>query len=201
MAENRQDATGITSDGGQTPQSIEDLSRAELVALMADMAKRWLAHDGLWFQAVERAYGLDEAMRLDAEAWRDLTVNEAQRIMRFLHMEPGGGLGALERALRFRLYALVNEQRSERPDSNTLVFQMTTCRVQEARRRKGLPDFPCKAVGIVEYSGFASTIDPRIKTEVIACPPDDTPRDYYCAWRFSIDGEGGKGPTTGEGQP
>lgn len=199
LAEDRQAATGRAADGGQVPQSIDDLSREELLALMADMAKRWLAHDGLWFQAVERAHGLDEAMRLDAEAWRDLTVNEAQRIMRFLHMEPGGGLSALERALRFRLYALVNEQRSERPDENTLVFRMTTCRVQEARRRKGLPDFPCKAVGIVEYSGFASTIDPRIKTEVIACPPDDTPRDYYCAWRFTVGGEAGQNPTAGEG--
>jgi hypothetical protein len=34
-------------------------------------------------------------------------------------------------------------------------------------------------------SGFAETIDPRIETEVIACPPD-TPRDYACAWRFTL---------------
>ena len=188
VEDNRPDAAGGHETGG--PQDIDELSREELLALMADMAKRWLAHDGLWFQAVERAHGMDEAMRLDAEAWRDMTVNEAQRIMRFLHMGPGGGLDALERALRFRLYALVNEQESERIDDHTLVFRMTTCRVQEARRRKGLPDFPCKAVGIVEYSGFARTIDPRIKTSVIACPPDETPRDYYCAWQFTIEDEG-----------
>ncbi|MDA8344142.1 MAG: DUF6125 family protein [Thermaerobacter sp.] len=167
-------------------QRIEDLSRDELLSLLHDLGRRWLAHDGLWFQAVERSHGMEEAIALDTEAWRDFTVNEGRRIMRFLGMEEGGGLDALDRALRFRLYATVNEQESERPDERTLVFRMRNCKVQEARRRKGMPDFPCKSVGCVEYSGFARTIDPRIETDVILCPPDEEPRDYYCAWRFTM---------------
>ncbi len=172
------------------PWDIAGLSQEQLQELIADMAKRWLAHDGLWFQAVERAHGLAEAIRLDAEAWYGMTRNEAQRILRLLGAAQGGGLDLLERALRLRLYALLNEQEMEREGDDTLVFRMRTCRVQEARRRKGLPDFPCKPVGLVEYSGFAQTIDPRITTEVIACPPDDQPRDYACAWRFTLAKEG-----------
>ncbi|MBC7342070.1 MAG: hypothetical protein H5U02_06430, partial [Clostridia bacterium] len=42
--------------------------------LLADAAKLWLAHDGLWFQAVERTFGLEAAIRLDEEAWKDFTV-------------------------------------------------------------------------------------------------------------------------------
>lgn len=167
-------------------QDMKTLTWDQLQDLLSDMAKRWLAHDGLWFQAVERAHGMEEAIRLDAEAWHGMTRNEAQRILRFLGAESGGGLDLLERALRFRLYALLNEQEVEREGDATLIFRMRTCRVQEARRRKGLPDFPCKPVGVVEYSGFAETVDPRIKTEVIACPPDDEPRDYACAWRFTL---------------
>ena len=64
---------------------------------------------------------------------------------------------------------------------------MITCRVQEARKKKNLPDFPCKTVGIVEYTYFAKTIDPRIKTICIACPPDSHPSDYWCAWEFKIE--------------
>ena len=170
----------------ELPEDIASLTPPQLHELLADMAKRWLAHDGLWFQAVERAHGMDEAIRLDAEAWEGLTRNEAQRILRFLGAETGGGLDLLERALRFRLYALLNEQEAERDGEDTLIFRMRTCRVQEARRRKGLPDFPCKSVGVVEYGGFASAIDPRIQTEVIACPPDPGLRDYACAWRFTL---------------
>jgi hypothetical protein len=63
---------------------------------------------------------------------------------------------------------------------------MDRCRVQYARTQKGLPDFPCKSVGIVEYSEFAKTIDPRIKTTCIACPPDSHPKEFYCSWKFEI---------------
>ena len=64
---------------------------------------------------------------------------------------------------------------------------MIECRVQSARKRKGLPDFPCKPVGTVEYSQFARTIDPRIKTRCLQCPPDSTEgRGCVCAWEFTI---------------
>ena len=66
---------------------------------------------------------------------------------------------------------------------------MVDCRVQSARKRKGLDDFPCKSVGIEEYSGFARTIDERIKTTCISCPPDDHPDDFFCAWEFVVGDE------------
>jgi hypothetical protein len=66
---------------------------------------------------------------------------------------------------------------------------MNDCRVQAARRRKGLPDFPCKPVGLVEYGNFASSIDPRFLTECIACPPDPHPDQYWCAWKFTLTDE------------
>ena len=40
---------------------LKELSREQLEYLLTDFAKRWLAHDGLWFQQVEREHGLDEA--------------------------------------------------------------------------------------------------------------------------------------------
>jgi len=43
---------------------------------------------------------------------------------------------------------------------------MDVCRVQETRRRKGLPDFPCKTVGTVEFTTFAATVDRRIDLRV-----------------------------------
>lgn len=166
--------------------SYDHLSREQLENLVADFAKRWLAHDGLWFQQVEKYYGMEEAIKLDAGAWENFTVIEAKRIMGFLNIEPGGGLPALKRALALRLYAYVNKQEMEQPDENTLRFRMVYCRVQSARKRKQMDEFPCKAVGLVEYSGFAHTIDPRIKTRCLHCPPDSHPEDSFCAWEFTI---------------
>ena len=159
---------------------------AKCRAYMEDIAKRWLAHDGLWFQAVERAYGLDEAVRLDTEAWEKFTVLEAQKIMKLADIKPGGGLPALKEALQWRLYAFINQQEIIEKDENTLIFKMINCRVQSARERKGMDLHPCKPVGLVEYAGFASAIDPRIKTKCLGCPPDIKTDDFYCGWEFSI---------------
>jgi hypothetical protein len=155
--------------------------------LIEDFAKLWLAHDGLWFQAVEGKFGLDTAIELDGVAWSRFSPIEAKRIMARLGREPGGGLDLLEEALGQRLYAVLNKQRVVDRTEKKLLFEMNSCRVQDARRRKNLPSFPCKEVGIIEYSTFAATIDPRIKTRCLRCPPDDYNGEYWCRWEFTID--------------
>lgn len=165
------------------------LPKETLVDLLEDAAKNWLAHDGLWFQAVERMHGMAEAIEADRQAWEQFTVIEAQRIMQRLGLAPGGGIPALKQALRYRLYAHLNTQEIIDKDERTILFRMNNCRVQAARQRKGLPDFPCKSVGIVEYALFAHTIDPRFRTYVIACPPDPHPPEFFCAWEFTLGDE------------
>jgi hypothetical protein len=167
-------------------QILRQHSKEELIDLLEIAAKNWLAHDGLWFLAAEEAFDMETAIELDRKAWERFTVIEARRIMRFLGINPGGGIPALKEALQYRLYARLNEQEIVDVDESTFVFRMNACRVQAARQRKGLPDFPCKPVGLVEYGNFATTVDPRFRTRCIACPPDPHPADYFCAWEFTL---------------
>ena len=101
-------------------------------------------------------------------------------------MAPGGGIPALLECLRHRLYARLNTQELTERSDRRAVFVMRDCRVQSARRRKGLPDFPCKSVGLVEYAEFARAVDPRIETRCISCPPDPHGDDMWCAWEFTL---------------
>lgn len=165
---------------------LQSLSKEELIAIIVDDAKNWLAHDGLWFQAVDQKYGMETAIEIDRMAWEKFTVVEAKRIMARLGIEPGGGIPALVECFKHRLYARLNLQESIEITQSRAVFRMVDCRVQSTRKRKGLPDFPCKTVGIVEYAGFARTIDPRIETRCIACPPDEHPDSFWCAWEFTL---------------
>jgi len=165
----------------------KDLPKEELLEFIPDLAKNWLAHDGLWFLCVEEKYGIEAAIELDKKAWEKFTVIEAERIMKRLKITPNGGITALIQALKFRLYAFINKQEIIEISEKRCVLRMNNCRVQEARKRKGLPDFPCKPVGIVEYSYFARTIDPRIRTNCLCCPPDNHPEEYYCAWEFILE--------------
>ncbi|GFO54913.1 hypothetical protein GMSM_19200 [Geomonas sp. Red276] len=178
------EANAVIGDEGL--RLLNDLSKEELIRIIVDDAKNWLAHDGLWFQAIERIHGMEVAIDADREAWRHFTVIEAKRIMERLGMKPGGGIPALVECLKHRLYARLNLQDVIEQSEFRVVFRMLDCRVQSARKRKGLNDFPCKSVGIVEYSEFARTVDPRIKTTCIACPPDAHPETYWCAWEFVI---------------
>lgn len=166
---------------------LEKLDKQQLIGMLDDFAKNWLAHDGLWFQAVETKFGMEAAMDCDREAWRRFTVIEAKRIMKRHGIPEGSGLEGLKTALGFRLYSRLNIQSITDETPSSFVFRMNRCRVQYARELKGLADFPCKSVGIVEYTEFAHTIDPRIRTTCVACPPDNHPDEYFCAWKFEIE--------------
>lgn len=171
----------------QPGNAFEAMGREDLLRTVEMFAKNWLAHDGCWFLAAEERFDMQTAIELDAGSWKRFAAVEARRIMTTFSIPADGGLEALERALSLRLYAVINSQRTEwSDDRKRLHFFMDVCRVQEARRRKGLPDFPCKSVGIVEFETFASTIDPRIRTNCLHCPPDAAP-GQYCGWEFTIE--------------
>ncbi len=172
--------------GDEGVSLLNNLNKEELIKIIVDDAKNWLAHDGVWFQAIEKRYGMDVAVEIDTDAWRLFTVIEAKRIMERLGLKPGGSIPALVECLKHRFYARLNLQECIEVTETRAVFRMLDCRVQSARKRKGLPDNPCKSVGIVEYSEFAKTIDPRIQTRCIACPPDQHPEEFWCAWEFTL---------------
>ena len=147
-------------------EDLEKLTKEELINYIEDLSKNWLVIDGTWFQVAEREYGLERAIELDVEQWKRFTVIEAKRIMKGFNIPKNGGIPALIKALKFRVYANIN--------------------VLFARKSRGLPDFPCKPVGVIEYGDFAKTIDPRIETKCICCPPESHPESYYCAWEFTL---------------
>lgn len=166
--------------------AFQKMSREELLRALTMFAKNWLAHDGCWFLAAEERFNMETAIELDARSWKRFAAAEASRIMATFNIPPNGGLEALEKALGLRLYAVINAQRTEwSNDRRSLRSFMDVCRVQETRHRKGLPDFPCKVVGTIEFETFAATVDPRIRTACLHCPPDAT-AGQYCGWEFTL---------------
>jgi hypothetical protein len=168
------------------PSALTKLDETALLKLIDAVAKNWLVNDGVWFQAVEFSSNMTEAKRCNDSCWAHFSPFEAWSIKRLLGLGESPGLQGLAKALNFRLYARLNTQSTIFEDDHTLIFRMNVCRVQAARQRKGLEDYPCKSGGLVEYAYFARSIDARIATECIGCPPDPHPPEWFCAWRFSI---------------
>jgi len=171
------------------PKPLLNLPTETLEALLDSSAFNWLANDGVWFQAVEFNHGMNDAKRCNDSCWAQFSPFEAGSIRRFLGADLAPGLEGLKQALNFRVYGRINRQSFEDDGPQAFIFRMDECRVQVARKRKGLDDYPCKSAGLVEYAYFARAFDARIKTECIGCPPDAHPDDWYCAWRFSLETE------------
>jgi len=162
------------------------MDKKELLALIDATSVNWLANDGVWFQAVEGPFGMADAKHCNDTCWSHFSPYEALRIKMLLGMPDSPGLDGLKSALGFRMYTRINKQSIHDVDANSFIFRMDECRVQSTRKRRGLPDYPCKSAGMVEYPTFASTVDRRITTECIGCPPDAHPEEWYCAWKFTL---------------
>lgn len=169
-------------------EAWKDMTREQLYTLIENCSKNWLAMDGVWFQSVESQYGMEEALKHDAAAWKRFTKIEARRAKEFLDLPDQAGLEGLKKALNLRMYANMNQDSCE-ISGNTLNYKIYDCRVQHARTSKGMGMHPCKSIGIIEYSGFAEEIDPRIKCECVSCYPDMTDPGCNCSWRFILEEE------------
>ncbi|MDD3312002.1 DUF6125 family protein [Pseudodesulfovibrio sp.] len=163
---------------GAAPEALEGAAQAVRTA--------WLAADGVWFQAVEEAAGMDAAKRVNDTCWARFAPLEAARIKAVLGLPDDGGIPALKAVLAARMYGRLNKWEFAEETAASLVFRMTDCRVQTARRRKGLADYPCKSGGATEYAGLARTVDPRLACQCVGCPPDAHPEEWVCAWRFTL---------------
>lgn len=167
-------------------QGLENFTREQLIELLEITAKDLMALDGTWFQSLEREQGMDTAMEHDRNAWKRFVPSEARRLKALLGLADGCGLEGLAKALPYRCTSLANECEMVWEEGGALVFRITNCRVQNARKRKGMEFHPCKSVGILEYGEFARALDERICCECVSCFPDVTDETCNCAWRFWV---------------
>ncbi|HAJ26444.1 MAG TPA: hypothetical protein DCG53_04235, partial [Syntrophus sp. (in: bacteria)] len=49
-------------------RELQNLSKEEILGLLEDASLNWLAHDGLWFQAVEEYFGIEQASLCNQKA-------------------------------------------------------------------------------------------------------------------------------------
>ncbi len=176
---------GLESEQG-IQSAMQAVGKEKLEALVETLSLTWLAADGFWFQALEAPYGMRLAKEANDACWSLFSPYEAIRIKQAFGLPDRPGLEGLKLALGHRLYARINRASIEEVSKDTVIYRVHECRVQDARKRRGLSGYPCQSAGIVEYTTFAATIDQGIETACMGCPPDPHPEDFWCAWQFRI---------------
>ena len=164
--------------------TLENMSKEELLNVIKMFSKNWLTVDGLWFTLVEDKYGMEEALDLDLKMWQRYSSIEAKRIKEIIGTEEGWIKGILK-AIQYGVTnpAMPFEYSMDGP--NQVYIWYTCCVPQEGRIRSGRGEFPCKPMAMTAYSSFAKMVDPGIKVENVFCPPDSHPPDMWCKWKFT----------------
>ena len=92
------------------PKALLAMPKEELLRLLGDLGRNWIAGDGIWFQTVETRDGIWDAKRSNDSCWARFSPFEAWSIRRFLDLPEAPGFCGLKTALGFRLYARINVQ-------------------------------------------------------------------------------------------
>lgn len=74
------------------PAVLYRMDEKQLEELLDGICLNWLANDGVWFQAIEKKFGMFDAKRCNDTCWTRFSPYEAYRIKTLLGLPEQGGL-------------------------------------------------------------------------------------------------------------
>jgi hypothetical protein len=141
--------------------------------------------DGLYFLGIEKKFGTEAATEIDAGVWEVMAGTEAKSLQKMFHAGENPDVSTIMGLLLRSSWALDQPFKTVELGSNRAVLVIHRCRTQETRLSKGLCEFPCKNVRFGYLKNFAKTLNPKVKVNCLACPPDKHPKDSWCKWEFT----------------
>jgi len=142
--------------------------------------------DGLYFLAIEKRFGTEAAMEIDASVWEAMAGIEAKSLQKMFKVGENPNVANVMGLLQKSSWALDQPFKNVEVNNDRATLNIDRCRTQEARLNKGLSEFPCKKVRYEYLKNFAKTLNPRVEVNCIVCPPDKHLKDEWCTWEFTI---------------
>lgn len=169
----------------------QKLTKDQLIELVQMYGRLALTLDGLWFLGVEGRQGIEKAIEVDEEVWRQFGKTEAKRLKTFLRIDL---VSQPEEICRIYLLTATFGNLGARAEirGSKCYLSAADCHAQKTRVRKGTGEFPCKSVGVAYFDGFVKELNPGTKYRCVFCPPDKHPDGPWCQWEVWIE------PQTGE---
>jgi hypothetical protein len=163
---------------------LDTMEAAELRSYLAFLLWHYRVVDSFWFIYLAEDHSLAEAERLNERVWSRVSGLAARDLISRFEITEKGLEGFLK-VLRFYPWTLLLEYHiEESPDE--IVLTVPCCATQEARRKRGLPEYECKEMHRREFLSIAGQVDPAIQVHCDFAPPGERPAGHDCRWRFTL---------------
>jgi hypothetical protein len=133
--------------------------------------------DGAWFRFVMQKYGLDDAIEMDAEVWRDWTMRVAWKIKKSVGISRDQKFTSLESIFDAldkvgRISGdLMGFQSEISLEDNNIISKVSNCQYWESIKKAGFDQYSeagllCSKVHVAGYEGLLEGIFPEVQFDI-----------------------------------